>query len=111
MTFTLKLNGEYLLPAIVCDCCGGEVTASGFHLSRLNLDASDAPDQPSHQVCSEACYEDFVSEQPLNDEWFAIPIDAYLANLMHSLDINPVDVLERERAFSAAEHTRHEAPD
>jgi hypothetical protein len=111
MAFILKLNGEYLLPAIVCDSCGNAVTSSGFHLSRPNFDPSNATDQPSHQVCSEACYEDFVTEQPLDDEWFAIPIDAYLANLMQALEINPADVLERERALFAAEHTRHEAPD
>ena len=111
MAFILKLNGEYLLPAITCDRCGSEVLSSGFHLSRLSADPSNTTDQPSHQVCSEACYEDFVSEQPLADEWFAIPIDAYLANLTRSLGISLDDVLERERAVSAAEHTRHEAPD
>ncbi|HEX3723845.1 MAG TPA: hypothetical protein VHV31_13715 [Nitrolancea sp.] len=111
MAFTLKLTGDYLLPAISCDCCGGAVTSSGFHLSRLTPDRAYAVDHPTAQVCSEACYEDFVSTQPLDDEWFAIPIDAYLANLVLALDIDVEDVLERERAVSAAEHTRHEAPD
>jgi len=111
MAFVLTLNGEYLLPAIVCDRCGGQVDASGFHLARLDPNSSDPLGQPSIQVCSEACYDDFASEQPAPDEWFAIPIDAYLANLVRSLDINPDDVLEREQAVSAAEHTRDEAPD
>ena len=111
MAFILKLNGEYLHSAIACDSCGNAVTASGFHLSRLDADPSNPTSQPSQQVCSEACYEDFVSEQPLNDEWFAIPIDAYLANLVRSLGIDLDAVLEREQAVSAAEHTRDEAPD
>lgn len=111
MAFTLKLTGDYLLPVISCDCCSDEVASSGFHLSRLTPAHTSAADQPTYQVCSEACYEEFVSTQPLDDEWFAIPIDAYLANLVLALGIAVEDVLERERAVSAAEHTRHEAPD
>jgi hypothetical protein len=111
MAFILKLTGDYLLPAIRCDCCGGEVTSTGFHLSRLTPDLVVAVEQATYQVCGEACYEDFVSARPLDEEWFALPIDAYLANLVRSLDIDADDVLERERAVSAAEHTRHEAPD
>ncbi|HEX7102545.1 MAG TPA: hypothetical protein VF201_07880 [Nitrolancea sp.] len=111
MTFTLTLNGEYLRPAIVCDQCGAIVTAGGFHLSRLTPDQSISPDQPAHQVCGEACYEAFVSAQPLDDEWFAISLDAYLANLIRSLNIDPDAVLAREQALTATEHTRHEAPE
>jgi hypothetical protein len=111
VAFTLKLNDEYLLPAIVCDQCGEIVTAGGFHLSRLTPDQSISPEQPAHQVCGEACYEAFVSAQPLDDEWFAIPLDAYLANLVRSLNIDPDAVLAREQALTASEHTRDEGPE
>lgn len=111
MAFTLTLNGEYLLPAIVCDQCGAPVTAGGFHLARLTVDQTLSTDQPGHQVCGEACYEAFVSAQPLDDDWFAISLDAYLANLVRSLNIDPHSVLAREQALTATEHTRHEAPE
>ena len=111
MAFTLKLNGEYLQPEIICDQCGAAVTAGGFHLSRQTFEQSVAPDQPAHQVCGEACYEAFVSAQPLDDEWFAIPLDAYLANLIHALNIDPDAVLAREQALTATEHTRDEGPE
>lgn len=111
MTFTLTLTGEYLRPAIICDQCGNAVTAGGFHLSRLTPDRSISPDQPAHQVCGEACYEAFVSAQPLDDEWFAIPLDAYLASLIRALNIDPDAVLAREHALTATEHTRDEGPE
>lgn len=111
MAFTLTLNGEYLRPVIVCDQCGAAVTAGGFHLSRLDHDHSIAADQPAHQVCGEACYEAFADARPLDEEWFAIPLDAYLANLVNALNIDPEAVLAREQALTATEHTRDEAPE
>jgi len=111
LTFTLTLNGEYLLPAIICDQCGNAVSAGGFHLSHLNPNQTISPDQPAHQVCGEACYEAFVSAQPLDDEWFAIPLDAYLASLIHTLNIDPAAVLAREQALTATERTRGEGPE
>jgi hypothetical protein len=111
VTFTLTLDGEYLRPVILCDQCGDRVSSGGFHLSRLTGDQAGSPKPPAHQVCGEACYEAFVSVQPLDDEWFAIPLDAYLANLIHALNIDPDAVLAREQALTATEHTRHEAPD
>jgi hypothetical protein len=111
VTFTLTLNGDYLRSAIVCDQCGGAVTSGGFHLSRLTRDQTISPEQPVHQVCGEACYEAFVDARPLEEEWFAIPLDAYLANLIHMLNIDPDAVLAREQALLATEHTRHEGPE
>jgi hypothetical protein len=111
VTFTLTLSGEYLRPAIVCDQCGAVVSADGFHLSRLDLEHSHSPDQPAHQVCGEACYEAFVDARPLDEEWFAIPLDAYLASLIQALNIDPDAVLAREQALIATEHTRHEGPE
>jgi hypothetical protein len=111
VTFTLTLTGEYLLPAVICDQCGDVVTSGGFHLSRLTPDQTISPGQPVHQVCGDACYEAFVDAQPLDEEWFAVPLDAYLASLIQSLNIDPDAVLAREQALSATEHTRHEAPE
>ena len=111
MAFTLTLTGEYLRPAIVCDQCSDTVTSGGFHLSRLTPDRVISLDQPAYQVCGEACYEAFFAAQPLDDEWFAIPLDAYLANLIRALQIDPDAVLAREQALTATEHTRHEAPE
>ncbi len=63
------------------------------------------------QLCGDDCLEAFQLESPDSDEWVAIALDAYLANLITVLNVDPEQVLERERAVWAAEHTRHEAPD
>ncbi len=111
MAFTLKLQGEYLQPAIICERCGADVPSSGYHLWNANSASGDPQEHASVQLCGDECLEFFLAEQPGNDEWLAIPIDAYLANLVTALQLDLDLVLERERANWAAEHTRHEAPD
>ncbi len=111
MTFTLKPEGEFLQAAVTCDQCGGDVPASGFFVWNTNSDPDDPADVASVQLCSDECLESFAEEQPENDEWLATPLDAYLANLATSLNVDLAAVLERERAVWAAEQTRHEAPD
>ncbi len=110
MAFVLELQDDYLRPAINCDRCGARVSASGFHLWRADPVEPVGADVPV-QLCSEECLEAFYDDRPLDEEWVAVPIDAYLVNLIDSLSIDPADVRERERAVWAAEHTRHEAPD
>jgi hypothetical protein len=41
----------------------------------------------------------------------AVALDAYLAGLIERLSIDPAEVLERERADAAVEHTRREGPE
>ncbi|MGA7670791.1 MAG: hypothetical protein WBW04_10250 [Nitrolancea sp.] len=110
MTFILELQDDYMRPAIKCDRCGASVTASGFNL--WNVDAHPKGGEPeSVQLCSEECLEAFYDRRPLDEEWVAVSIDAYLTNLIDSLSIDTGQVKERERGMWAAEHTRHEAPD
>ena len=111
MAFTLKLQGDYLQPAITCDRCGADVSTSGYHGWNANSESVNPWEHASVQLCGDECLDAFLAEQPANDEWLAIPIDAYLANLVTILKLDLDLVLERERANWAAEHTRHEAPD
>jgi len=110
MTFILVLHDDVLGPAIRCDQCGTVISASGFHLWNVDAQAGVDPLE-SVQLCSEECLDAFYNERPLDEEWVAVPIDAYLVNLIESLSIDSAAVLERERAVYAAEHTRHESPD
>ena len=110
MAFTLKLDGDYLKPAILCDRCGLAVSSSGYQLSRP-ISTSHPLTASSAQVCGDDCLDAWTLERDDDGEWIAIALDAYLANLVATLEIDLEGVLERERAVSAAEHTRHEAPD
>jgi hypothetical protein len=110
MAFTLKLDGEALRPTIRCDRCGADVPSSGFQLWRPTGDRA-AGDCHSAQLCGEDCLDAWLFQQPDADEWLAVPLDAYLANLIVALEVDVAAVLEREQAVWAAEHTRHEAPD
>ncbi len=110
MAYILEFHDDYLRPAIMCDHCGTRVTASGFHLWRADPVEPVGANVPV-QLCSEECLEAFYDKRSIDEEWVAVPIDAYLTNLIDSLSISPAKVRERERAVSAAEHTRHEAPD
>ncbi len=110
MTFTLKLSDDYLRPAITCDRCGADVAASGYQLWRPAGHDADAI-AASAQLCDDECLEGWITERADGDEWLAFPIDAYLANLIGTLDVDVTSVLAREQGVLAAEHTRHEAPD
>lgn len=111
MAFTLRLQGEFLLAAVTCDQCGDAVPAAGFFVWNANSDPDNPADGASVQLCSDECLDAFAERQPENDEWLATPLDAYLANLATSLNVDLAAVLEREEAVWAAEQTRHEAPD
>jgi hypothetical protein len=110
MAYTLSLRNDYVQPTIVCDRCGAVVSSSGFHVWNTNPSDDDGA-HATAQLCGDECLDAFVEEQPEGEEWLAIPIDAYLANLVTALNIDLERVLERERAVWAAEHTRHEGPD
>ena len=111
MTFTLKLSEDYLRPAITCDRCGDDVAAAGYQLWRPAGRDSGSIADSSAQLCGDECLEEWIIERDDGGEWLAIPIDAYLANLIGALDVDVESVLAREQAVWAAEHTRHEAPD
>ena len=111
MTFTLKLSEDYLQPAITCDRCGAAVASSGFQLWRPATQDADPIAADAAQICGDECLEGWITERDDGDEWLAISIDAYLANLIGTLDVDVTSVLAREQAVWAAEHTRHEAPD
>lgn len=103
MTFTIELDGGTIAPVARCDRCGQAAPAEGF----VAWDAAVA-DGVARIACREACLEALTTP---SGDWLAVPLDAYLADLIRRLGIDLGAVEQRERAAAAAELTRREGPE
>lgn len=112
MAFTMIPTSDHFIAAAICDQCGARAGEDGLILWNLSgADANEADSQPCLIACSHACADQIASPYENVGDWVAIQLDAYLANLVHANDVDVEAVLERERAGSAAIHTRDESPE
>lgn len=109
MGFTMRRTSDGFAPAAVCDGCGSDVPGGGYVVWRADATPGAPDDGLLLLACGDDCLEEMVFTR--DGEWVATPADAFLVSLLHTMEVDPNDVLMREMADWAATHTRNEAPD
>lgn len=111
MPFVMTRRDDAFVPDVRCDNCGQAAPAqAGLVLWPLRSGKRGKATQPVLVACSEGCA-DALANRQATDELAGVSLDAYLASLIHYLEIDPQAVLEREETARALEQTRDQAPE
>jgi hypothetical protein len=111
MPFVMSRRGDAFVPDVRCDQCGELAPAeTGLVLWLLRSGTRTRPAESVLVACGEECADRLASRHRLG-ELAGVALDAYIASLVHYLEIDPRAVLEREETARALEQTRDQAPE